>query len=270
MSIELLLMTWTISPSKDQIYESTSLSSDIRKLQYLKSLIFYITQSNFNKIIFCENSDYKFNKSETDILENLSKLYKKELELLHFKWDFEKTIKLWYWYGEWECIDYAYDNSKILKTTESFYKITGRYIIWNINEIINSHKDKKNFFIRDIPAYFTMNTAFFKMETKLYKDYFYNVKKLVNESIKINYETACYTKLFENNLFDKVEKLTILPKRINCYDDNFTWNIHKYNVMKRPKRWYDYIWIKTWLYRISCSDKFLFSIVTRFTRKKLP
>ena len=269
MNYETLLMTWTISPKKDQKwYKSTSFSTEVRKAQYLKAIIFYVTQSKFNNIIFCENSDYKFEKTEMEVIEYLKNLYHKNIELLHFKWNTEKVNKQWYWYWEWECLDYAFDNSKILKDTKTFYKITWRYIIWNINEIIDSHKNCQNIFIRDIPSYFTMNTAFFKMETELYRKYFYNAKKLVNHSQNINFESAFYKIIFNENLFNLPKRLRILPYRTNCNDDNFIWNIHQYNVMKRPKFWYDYIWIKTWLYSISSSDKFLYNLITPLTRRK--
>lgn len=280
MQSETLLLTWTIAPSNSVRYASASFSPDIRKLQYLKTLIFYITQSNFGKIIFCENSDYKLDKKEIDTLEHLSKLYQKEIELIHFKWDFKKTIKLWYWYGEWECIDYAYDNSKYLKYTWTFYKITWRYIIWNINDIINKHKNCKNLFIRDIPAYFAMNTAFFKIETNIYRTYFYDVKRLVNhwkdyikqlenreKVVKTTYENACYNMIYKNDLYKINKKLKLMPHRINYYDDNLKWSIHQYNVIKRPKQRYDYIWIRTWIYTISNSDKLFFKRATNFTRK---
>lgn len=266
--METLLLTWTISPSKKQQYQSTSLSSDIRKMQYLKSLIYYITQTSFTQIIFCENSNYEFNKSEITNIEYLSKLFKKNVELLHFNWNYEKVNKLWYWYGEWECLDYAINNSKYLNNTQAFYKITWRYIIWNINEIIETHENDKNLFIRDIPAYFTMNTAFFKMQVKLYKDYFYNAKKYVNHSNNENFESSFYKIIYNNKLFKYTQKLKILPRRLNYLDDKFTWSIHKYNLIKRQNQWYDYIWIKFGIYCLSEYDKCFYKYITPFTRRK--
>lgn len=269
MDIESLLLTWTISPSRGQKYQSASLSPEIRELQYFKSLVFYIAQSNFNKIVFCENSDYSFSNDRINNLKYLSELYKKEVELLHFRWDFERTNRLWYWYWEWECLDYAIDNSKILKDAKTFYKLTGRYIIWNINDILNIHKDSKNLFIRDIPSYFTMNTAFFKMEVNLYKKYFYNAKKFVNHLKNENFESAFYKIVYDKNLFYCTQKLKILPCRVNYEDDNFPLSIHKYNVIKRPKQWYDYVWIKFGFYKLSSSDKLFYKLISPLTRKKV-
>ena len=267
MNSEILLMTWTISPAKNLNYQSASLSPEIRKLQYFKSLIFYITQSNFNKIVFCENSDYHFSKWETDVLENLSKLYNKKIELLHFLWNFGKTIKQWYWYWEWECIDYAIDNSKLIDNNESFYKITWRYIFWNINQIIDLHKNIKNLFIRHIMLwYFSMNTAFFKMEKRLYKKYFYNLKEMINCGNCI--EILFYHVLLKNNLYQYNNKLKVLPNRINSSDSIFTKWLQYYNIIAREGKRYDTILTTLWIYTISWFEKYLYPIITPLTRKK--
>ena len=269
MHSETLLMTWTISPSKIQKwYQSSTLSSEIRKLQYFKSLLFYITQSNFWKIVFCENSDYKFNESEKHVIWYLSKLYDKEFELLSFKWDFEKTNEVWYWYWEWECIDYAIDNSKLLKNSNTFYKITWRYIIWNINQIIDLYKNDKNIFIRNnIVWYFSMNTAFFKMDKQLYKEFFYNAKKKVNNFKNLSFEVTFYTIIYENNLYKYNWKVKALPMRINYYDDRFLLSIHRINVIRRSHLRYDSVLLKLWIYSITNFDKLLFKMITPLTRK---
>lgn len=268
MDWEILLMTWTISPSKTINYRSSTLSPVDRELQYFKSILYYITQSNFWKIVFCENSNHKFNEEKLWIIKFLSKLYNKEIELLCFKWDYRKTNELWYWYGEWECIDYAIDNSKLLKESKMFYKVTWRYIIWNINQMIDFYKKNNNIFIRySILQYFAMDTAFFKIDKSLYKEFFYNAKTMVNHQKNSFYETVFHSILLKNNLYKCSSKINLLPIRINCNDNYFSWNILRYSVTSRGKSRYDTIFLKLWLYSISWIDKFLYPIITPLTRR---
>ena len=281
MKEEILILTWTISPSKTQGYKSASITTEIREKQYLKSLIFYITQSDFWKIVFCENSNYKFNKSTLDNLIYLSKYFGKEIELLHFKWNYEKVDELWYWYWDWECIDYAFDNSKIFQNNESFYKISWRYIIGNINRMIECYKNNNNFFMRDIPSFFSMNTWFFKMDSELYKKYFYNIKNSVNHwnkwlkewkisknsKTKEILETVFYSILYNNNLFSRSAKITVLPYRINLNEDNIRWKIYKYPFLKRPRFRFDRVCSCLRLYNFSLFDKVFFKLISPLTKE---
>jgi hypothetical protein len=76
-------------------------------------------------------------------------------------------------------------------------------------------------FYRNIPAYFSVNTAFFLVDKQFYKKYFYGAKENVNYAKNINFETVYYNIINKNNLFRNTGKLSILPHRINCNNDTY-------------------------------------------------
>ncbi len=242
-----LLLTWTIHPDlwNNHDYRSWSLLPDIRWKDYLKTLIFYITLSNFDNIVFCENSFYDI-WDDLDLLNTLSKDYGKCFEFLQFIWDNEKCKKINYWYGEGEIIDYAYDNSKLLKSSNGRYKITWRYIISNINKMLELHDWIDNLFFRNIPEFSAINTAFFKTNNEDYKE-FYNLKKVLLDSwdkwraLKYIY----YEKILSMNSLN-IWKLKDLPCRFNIQTKN-----KKSNFLKRDIFRYEKIAFTLWLFSVN-------------------
>lgn len=172
--ISTLLLTWTIRPSKKNISKSQNdLDFSIREKKYIDAIIYYITQSNFDNIIFCENSNYPFTIRQS--IKRIANIYKKKVELLQFEWNPIYPEKYWYWCGEAEIIDYVIHNSKLIKETKSFYKITWRYIIWNINKIISKLENQENYFHKQwlFASPLWVSTVFFKISHWLYKKYLY-------------------------------------------------------------------------------------------------
>ncbi|MDD3645904.1 MAG: hypothetical protein PHH06_00690 [Candidatus Gracilibacteria bacterium] len=195
--METLLLTGTISPSKDikkQGYKSTSIKPKERYFEYINSIIYYITQSDFKNIVFCENSNYNF--KDLDLINELCKLYNKNFELLQFNGDHKKSLELGYGYGDGECMDFAVDNSQVIKSSKNWYKISGRYIIKNINEIIKIFKDKNVYFFKgtniDLAnfsiALFSISTYFFKTNSLFYKENLYNIKSNIHLKTSIEFE----------------------------------------------------------------------------------
>lgn len=199
---ETLLLTWTISPSREilsQWYKSTSINPNNRYLEYFDSIVYYITQSNFSSIVFCENSNYNF--KDLDLINDLCIIYKKKFELLQFTWNHKKTLELWYWFGDWECIDYAIDNSKILNTSANWFKISWRYIVKNINIFLNKNNKRDIIFYKWIWfSPFWGYSAIFKTTNIFYKTWLYNCKKLVDKNKNISLEYVFYFQL-RNILF---------------------------------------------------------------------
>lgn len=170
--METLLLTWCISPNKSikQFgYKSDSLNPKIRLSEYLKAINFYIKSSKFDNIVFVDNSWY----NNPDTIKNLldtAKINWKIFEFLSFSWNENETLKKTHAYWDGECIDYAIDNSELLKHVNNFYKISWRYIINNINSFISAYTDKDTFFFRRMQEYQfrQINTAFFKINKDIY------------------------------------------------------------------------------------------------------
>ncbi len=230
-----LLLTWTISPSQkilNQWYSSLSLNPNNRYFEYINAIIYYISQSNFNCIVFCENSNYNF--KDLDFINQLCKIYNKQFELLQFEWNHDKTLEIWYWYWDAECIDYAVNNSKLLQNSENWYKISWRYICVNINEIIERHIHQNNLFFKWVNySFFSTCTALYKTNNTFYKEYLYNKWNKVNKNHSLEYvyynelrifllnNTCWYLKIFPifskwNNMIKITFPLKILFKIWLC------------------------------------------------------
>ena len=204
-----LLLTWTIVPDNwIKKFYAYSLAPEDRLIEYKKTLYFYITQSDFDNIVFCENSNYNLNW--TMDIKNLANQFWKKIEIFSFLWDSKKTVELTHAYWDWECIDYAFDNSKLIKNSKEFYKITWRYIINNINDIINYTKSYKNFFFRrlHILAFFWVNTGLFKINNIEYKKYFYDGKS----KLKWEILEELYFNIIKNNHINSW-KVKIIPDK---------------------------------------------------------
>ncbi len=232
-----LLLTWTIAPSNwiIKFNYKNSLSPEKRLKEYENSIKYYIENSFFQKIVFCENSYYDCDNWKTEMYK-FAKNNDKSLEILQFKWNVEKTLELSYSYGEWECIDYAFDNSKLLKESINRWKITWRYIVKNINDIVLSADRYENLLFKWLRPlwFFAIDTSIFKVSNVTYKKYLYDAK---NDITKKN------NKCIENIFYDRIRnkkinfwKLKVLPKK-DGYRDSWY-----------EERFYHRYFLKIWLW----------------------
>ena len=194
-----LVLTWTISPSTKVLWKSKKqLDTIVREKEYFDAIYYYLAESDFDTIIFCDNSDYDFQYKE--ILLKIAKDQWKKLELLKFKWNPIYPEK--YWYGAWEqeIMDYVFDNSKYIHRNKTWFKITWRHIITNINDTIKKLSWQDIYFQKQwIRArQLWVSTAFFKVSNEFYKKYIYiNILKVFDD-------------IFTSNIFN-IEKFTKYP-----------------------------------------------------------
>lgn len=217
-----LLITWTINPNNGKKHKSSVLSNEhyfdptYREKEYLSTIIYYITKSNFSRITFCENSNYDIREWNT--LEVLAKKFWKELELLQFNWNKDNISKYSYHYWEAEIFDYAFKNSVLLKKSDKFFKATWRYIIYNINELINDYKDTEYFFYKWfwLNSTLCINTAFFMTSKKIYEKYLYKKMLEYYEIHCINWKNFIalewvFYELLKDFLFKEPNKIIDFP-----------------------------------------------------------
>jgi hypothetical protein len=191
-----LLLTWTIQPNNNLKQKSIVLDNGhffnpkYREKEYISTILYYITNSNFDRFVFCENSWYKI--KEWGNIEKIAKFYEKELELLQFIWDKENIIKYGYHYWEAEIFDYAFENSKFLKQTDKFFKVTWRYITYNINKLLDENKDQEYFFYKahGLVSTLCVTTSFFMTTRNFYK------KNLYKKQIKYYHDNYSNDKPF--------------------------------------------------------------------------
>lgn len=170
-----LLLTTCIQPSWSTPWKSSDqLFLETRNWQYLHAAKYYIKYSNFNNIVICDNSNYNFNNVDRHVIRSLAVTCNKQLELLSFDGNTKSHI-YGYGYGEAEIFDHAYENSILLRQSTSRYKITGRYIIKDINYIIKKLQFHNVFFHKQglFMTPFTVSTAFFKISNSIYKKNLY-------------------------------------------------------------------------------------------------
>ena len=270
-----LLLTACIHP-KDVKDKHDNLNWKEREKQYQWALMFYLFKSNFKNIIFVDNSNYileylnsLINKYNTKLNEKnhiIIEIEWKTLEYITYDWN-KKSHIYWYWYGEQEIMDFSFDNSQILSSLwyeESFFKITWRYILYNINNIIKICLNNKNMFLKSIHC-FNVITAIIKIQKKDYKKYLYsNVLKFYEDYNKDNtfmLENIYYIKLREI-LFNEKIKWTIynIYYLYNWYMQRRLFDNHpkiaktlyiifdffKLNQNIRIFKLYDFLFYKTW------------------------
>ena len=136
-----ILITGCIKPPDDIPY-LTIKDSNYRKKQYLNSLEFYFDKSCAKKIVFCENSNAEIDES---IIQHAIAAGKK-FEWISFMGNTSLAVKYGKGYGEGEILKYALDNSVLLNESLSFIKVTGRFKILNINDILRFLSCSKTYF----------------------------------------------------------------------------------------------------------------------------
>lgn len=178
--MNILLLTASIDANLASPIHTKLTNTKERLSQYQNALKRYIEESDFDTFIFCENTGYNFPKKE---FEELAFKCNKTIEFLSFVSNIENVNKFGKGYGEGECLEYAIKKSKFLQDERiSFFKITGRLFIENINKIlIKSRKNKNCFFTEGITSE-SVKTAFFKSEVSFFRQYLLNCYKDVNDS----------------------------------------------------------------------------------------
>ena len=128
-----LLLTCTCSV-QDNISWLKNRDSRQRRDHYIKNIKKWLTQTNLD-IVIVENSNYNFKELEKDKSD--------KLEIITFDYsminiDIKKKLKSMNAKGQHEMfsINYALQHSKLLKKNDYILKLTGRYFIPNLNEIL--------------------------------------------------------------------------------------------------------------------------------------
>lgn len=234
-----LVITGCISPIKDQAHLVLK-DVDERIRQYLKSIKYYIEDTDFYNIVFCENSAYEL--EERFELEKDAEALGKHLEWLSFNGNLTEEAK----YsnkgiGEDEIMDYIFNNSQLIQNAKTFVKVTGRLILNNINSIIKYAHYGSNYFYRDLYGNVNhgVDTRFYVVDTSYYKNCLRNCYTKTDDK-EMRYEDAFYV------LMDgKYELFPIYPRfhgsssgNGKIYDDEGETKLKFLDLMCRL-RWYN-------------------------------
>lgn len=173
-----LLLTGCIDP-KGMVLTALQNYED-RKSQYILAIRYYIQKTNL-PIVFVENSG-------TDISTEFNDVEKKRLEFITFSSnDYDRNLGKGY--GEMLILMKAIEQSKFIKDAEFICKITGRYIIKNINNLLSSYKLEKS----DIYGLQKFNFQFvdsriFIVQKSFFSDFLFQFLGSLNDSKGIYFE----------------------------------------------------------------------------------
>lgn len=190
-----LLITGCISPNKEQ---SFLFLKDIeeRLKQYIDSILYYLRYSSFKMIVYCDNSNFFYDN--IDWICSEAERHGKQFEWISFLGDDGKIVKCGKGYGEGEIIEYALENSKLLRESKAFFKVTGRLKVLNIDYILRRIKsENKNYFNRDIySGRKGIDTRFYCVNTEFYR----------NNLLKVYYGLDVVNRSLENAFWDALKQ----------------------------------------------------------------
>jgi len=193
-----LLLTGAIDIRNFNIPSTKITDCKERLDQYLDSIDYALTHyQSISDLVFCENTNFNFDYS---YLHEKAVQYGKKLEILSFKGDYIRIQQNGKGYGEGEIIAYALNNSKLLSKSESFFKLTGRLVVKNMDQIITSSPLSSYFIYHPKNIYKVskdhIETFFYKSEKKLYLNLLMNAYKEVDE-LRFQYlEHIFYERLY--------------------------------------------------------------------------
>lgn len=131
-----ILLTACINPNTNDILAINDANE--RKAQYIDAFNFYINNTSYD-IVFVENSGVNIsNEIITPSLPN------RKIEILTYK-SKPMPIDKGKGYREMEILKYAIENSKIIQNSDIIIKGTGRLKLLNINKIVPTLKNYKQF-----------------------------------------------------------------------------------------------------------------------------
>lgn len=190
-----ILLTGTIDSSKFGNTNVKLTDCNERLSQYENAITRYIKKSEFDNIVFIENSGYNFQYKK---FEELAKSYNKKFEFLQVETDIEKTKKMGKSYGEAILIKRGIEESKLLKEAEYIYKVTGRIFLENSKQICKKQKDKSEFIVFNKSKW--CNTSFFKVRRKDFEEILKDAYKYCNEAKGKDIESVYFDLLMNSNI----------------------------------------------------------------------
>jgi len=182
--VKVLLLTGAIDIEGRNVPSTTIVDINERLLQYIYSIDYAISNyRTISEIVFCENTNFTYDYS---ILKEKALRNGKKLEIISFTGDYSNIQLKGKGFGEGEIIKYALKNSGILRNCDVFFKLTGRLIVKNMDEIVASTLSENGFIyhpkmIYQIPKDH-IETFFYKVNKALYTKYLINAHQEVDES----------------------------------------------------------------------------------------
>lgn len=205
-----LLITGAIDLSSYNIPATVLCNVERRLSQYISGIRYAIDHyKRITHLVFCENTNFNYDYSD---LKRKARLSGKILEVLTFLGDYSAIQQKGKGFGEGEIIHYALENSQYLKKCLSFYKLTGRLKVVNMDKIIASTISGSAFDYFPGAIYNRskdhIETIFYKTDKELYLRHLNDLYQEVNESQFRYLEHLFYQRLKDS----EITSFKIAPK----------------------------------------------------------
>jgi len=188
-----LLVTGTVFPDEKTPYLFIK-NSDERLEQYKNSLLWFIKETIIDNIVFCDNS--LCSAEQFSDISDLAKSKGKKFEFISFSGNKSMVLEKGKGYGEGEIIQYALNNSVLMKDTDYFIKVTGRLKIINFDKILR--KLKPNGFYINMFNKVRVDTRLYAISKSMYLNFFIHAYEKVNDHEGYYLEHS-FTDVIRNN-----------------------------------------------------------------------
>lgn len=171
----LIVMTATIDPGR--LDNLVLMDPQLRWNQYQESLGFWLNHPSVKDVVFFENSGCAVDFSP---VQQAATRLGKRLEIVTYKGN-AGTSKRGRGYGEGELLNRVLNQSYLIRDQESFFKVTGRFKVLNFARLEASSRHQPVVVnARSLKKRQWVDTRFFKMTPKFYRDHLAHVHQEAN------------------------------------------------------------------------------------------
>lgn len=206
---------------------------DLRKKDYEKAINRWLKIPKL-KVVFVENSNYKFEKLDIP--------NKSNFEYLSYQGqNFPRSKGKGY--GEIRAIEYAINNSKFIENAEYVIKCTGRYFFNKIKNLIDLKFDLICNFSKNLRM---ADSRVFYFKKSFFKNYLIGYKKSIDDSNALHFEhilaKAAHKMMSEGGLWIPIP----FPLIIQGYSGTKGYKINTIkNNLKARLKYFSYLFLKT-------------------------
>lgn len=200
---KVLLLTGSLRPSTTPFLTLTD--PNIRINHYISAIKYYIYTSNFNRIVFADNTD---SAREICFLITEAFNFQKKLEIISFAGNKSRVENQGKGFGECEIIEYALNKSKLISSDDLVVKITGRYEILNINKIFEKINTNYPSFIR-VPGNNMIDAVVFSFLPTTWNAYFKSAIEMIDDNNGYYFEHVLYDLVKRNQM--NISRLPYFP-----------------------------------------------------------
>ena len=193
-----LLITGTVIPNSNYVSHK---NVEERLKEYHNALVYYSTHFSGESIYFLENSAYDFSSNP-----DFNKLFSEKVITL-MKFPVSDKYEQGKGFQEFEMLDKAVD--KLNGNYHSFIKITGRYIVRNLKQILGS--ERNGIMIDRHKKTRVAHTNVFSSTFDFYNNYLKGLYKSVNDGKGIIIERLVYDKIKSSGVDSQVK---LFPKNL--------------------------------------------------------